>query len=147
SLMSIEEDLQIWDNWELTSLFDHNLASFDGYLDVRNAAMLESLSGFANTTILSGLSLDYTALVNLEDLSNLITIGSNGLYVAYNILSDFSGLNNLTTIGGSVYIADNYELISFDGLNNLESIVGTLNINWNIALSDISALSNIDYTT
>src|SRR5690606_9350997 len=147
SLMSIEEDLQIWDNWELTSLFDHELVSFDGYLDIWSASMLESLSGFTNTTILSGLSLDYTALVNLEGLSNLTSIGSNGLYVAYNILSDFSGLNNLTTIGGSVYIADNYELISFDGLNNLESIVGQININLNTALSDISALANIDYTT
>src|SRR5690606_24535227 len=52
SLTSIGGDLQIWENWQLVSLFDHELTSFDGYLDIRNAGFLESLSGFANTTTL-----------------------------------------------------------------------------------------------
>jgi len=88
-----------------------SLASFEGchiitgFLEILGANDLSTLSSL--TSITGHLSIEGTALPNLDGLSNLTSVGSHLAIVDNNSLINLDALSNLTTVGANVAIYGN----------------------------------------
>ncbi len=134
----LEDDLE----WEIR--ITQEPPTWYGNYKIEDSTDLQALNGF--TEITGNLRIggpDYFSLSNignLEDLSNLTTIGGS-LEIEDNwYLQSLDGLSNLTSIGGSLRISQN-DLTSLDGLSNLTSIGGSLRISEN-DLTSLEGLSS-----
>ena len=88
------------------------------------------------------LSLFRNASTDLDDLSNLATIGS-----AFNLrqawyLTNLDGLSNLISVGGYFWLDDNSRLSHVDGLSGLLR-VGAISVRYNAGLQNIDGLSRL----
>jgi uncharacterized repeat protein (TIGR01451 family) len=82
-------------------------------------------------------------ITNLNNLSNLTSIGGYLKIEDNDDLTNINGLSNLTSIGGYLEIQSNDALTNIDVLSNLTAIGGDLEIRGNDALTNISGLSNL----
>jgi hypothetical protein len=83
-------------------------------------------------------------IVNLNGLSQLVSIGGNLEVLANPSLTNLAGLNGLTSMGGHLWILGNSALTSLVGLDELASIGGQLHIGNNGALTSLAGLTNLN---
>ena len=82
--------------------------------------------------------------MNLNDLSNLSSIGLT-LSITYNdVLANLNGLIGLTSIGLDLSISHNNALLNINGLSNLTDLGEDIRITFNDNLINIDGLRNIN---
>ena len=84
-----------------------------------------------------------STLVDLDGLSNLVSVGGNLEISDSDGLGDVDGLSNLVSIGGDLSIGGSDGLGDVDGLSNLVSVGGNLAIVGNEALGDLDGLGGL----
>ncbi|MEC9073304.1 MAG: hypothetical protein VX938_13020, partial [Myxococcota bacterium] len=117
--------------------------SITGGLTIQGTA-LENLDGLpALTTIGGGLAIhSNAALVNLDGLSTVGSIGG-ATDIVFNLsLQNLSGLSGLKTVGGYFQVTGNGSLTDISGLGSLESVGGEVAIYTNASLcqDDVDAV-------
>ena len=128
-------------NTTTTTNLQRNLVSprtiiTDGYIEITNNALLETITGFNNlTTMNSYFYIDSNpSLTTISEFPNLRTIGDLFYIVDNTILETINGFNNLTTISSYFSIESNPNLTTINGFEKLEtiegfSIIDSLNLN------------------
>jgi len=86
-------------------------------------------------------------ITELNELSNLTSIGGYLVIFNNNSLTSLSGLENLTFIGGSLVLNGNNSLTGITDLENVTSLGGYLTIHDNNSLTSLSGLDNISAGT
>lgn len=141
----IEGDVAI-DGPDISNLNGLNvLTSLEGNLSIYDNYQLTSLSGLDNITSIRGfVDISWNdQLLSMDGLNQLDTIGGGISFYANESLRDFNGLNNLIYIGDGFGVEWCDSLTSFDGLENLNTISGYLNLSFNRVLNDLTALNNL----
>jgi hypothetical protein len=115
-----------------------------GNLTIQNTA-LTNLDDLDNLTSVSGnlWLLRNSALTSLSALSNLTSVGGTLSVLYSGALTSLTGLENITTLSGWIEIRSNSALTSLSGLENLTSVGGTLYIQDNDALNSLDSLENL----
>jgi hypothetical protein len=126
----------------------HCLTETEGFLEVENGDLLESLEGLNDLkTIGDYLAIqrnrrltDTSALGSLNTIGNYIQIKQNGELVTINGFENLISLENEET--GGLYIDDNYKLKSLTGFRNMESMLLLFVAN-NAALENLDDLESL----
>lgn len=144
---SINEDPMTSDNiTDLSPL--SGLTTVNGNVLIFDNSQLTSLSG------LNGLSYAFhlyikgnTVLTNVSGVSNLSTIANGGIVIAENLaLTSIQGLENITAVTTILTVRNNNVLTSLNGLDNIANVANDVNINTNPMLDNLCALTTL-YTT
>jgi hypothetical protein len=106
---------------------------------------VSDVSALSNiVTITGGFSIEYSALTNIDGLSNLNSIGLDIFLYRCSSLTNVDGLSGLNSIGTEILILECHGLTNLNGLSNLTSMNGYLGIDYNQSLTDISGLQSIN---
>lgn len=97
----------------------------------------------ACTHIEVDLTIRGTSLSNLDDFSNLGSVGRNMAILNNPQLANLSGLSQLSSIGRELAIAENDNLGNLSGLPKLDSIKESLNISRNENLLNLGGLDSL----
>ena len=112
---------------------------------IRNNDKLKNLDELSNITSVGGL-IQIGGNNNLTDLGGLSNISFVGeaLIINYNdALTNLNGLSNVTSVGDYLIINSNGALTNLDGLSNITTVGGYLSIENNDALTNLDGLFNI----
>lgn len=151
NLVSVCGILQISENNNLYNLEGlNNLTSLGGPISISSNSSLTSISALSNTAFsdnednwrfveISG----NDALINLEGLNSIDTIGDRLIIENNESLTSLSGLQNLKYISGEFMLDQNDALTNLEGLNNLNHIGDVFFITRNDALTNLEGLNNL----
>ena len=124
---------------------------------------------YPNCTEINGkLGIEGSSIINLDGLSNIVTIKGN-LEILWNsslenldglnslsivdgyfhlqnneVLTNIDALSSLNSVGNYISISNHPSLINLNGLNSLTTLGAYLSITNNTELNDISGISNLD---
>ncbi len=150
TLRTINRDLLIINNPNLTTTEGLNVHSIDGRLGIAINSSLEKLDGFNNLTSVFDLILsNNNALWDLSGLSQLVAINDKLEIFSCPMIPNLNWLSNLTTIGNSLYIRYCTSMTDIDGLSNLKNITGQYRfflLSHNTALKNLNGLRNLNTT-
>lgn len=127
----------------------NNLVSIAGYLDISYNDNLNNLEGLNNLTSV-GMHISIwcnNSLTSISALSNTVLGNAGWMFVEINdndALINLEGLNSIDTIGDRLIIENNESLTSLSGLQNLKYVSGFFSITHNDALTSIEALYNLN---
>jgi len=151
NLVSIGGQLDISYNNNLYNLEGlNNLTSLGGTISISSNNSLTSISALSNTAFSDDEDnwrfveiIDNGALINLEGLNSIDTIGDHLAIDNNDSLTSLSGLQNLKCITGYLHLDHNYALTSLEGLNNLNRVNSWFRITRNNALTNLEGLNNL----
>ena len=104
---------------------------------------LTTFAGLENLhTIEEDFNISNEAVINVDALSNLQSIGGSLFFIGNSQLTDISGLSNIQALV-DLYIVETPNLANLSGLENIQSFSGKLRIGFNPQLTDLSVFSNI----
>ncbi len=109
-----------------------------------NQAEIDSFqTNYPNCSEIYGVIIEGDDIVNLNGLSNLISIEQQFVISESNLLNNITGLNNLTSIGGNLAITYNNSLTNLSGLDNLGYLGGSLLVLHNYSLLSLTQFNNL----
>ena len=121
-----------------------NIVTIDGDLEIYDNPNLTSLEGLEQLELITGdLDIINNGLINLIGLDNLNKVEGFVWIDSHIALQSLDGLNNLTEIGDFFEIWDNSTLTSLEGLENLETINGGFQMSYNSQLINLNGLENL----
>ena len=148
TLRTINQDLLIINNPNLTTTEGLNINNIGGQLGVALNSSLVKLDGFNNLTSVFDLILsNNNALWDLSGLSQIVTINDRIEIFSCPMMPNLNWLSNLTTIGNSLYIRYCTSMTDIDGLSNLTNITGQyrfFQFSHNTALKNLNGLRNLN---
>jgi hypothetical protein len=109
-----------------------------------NGAGINDLSPLTGIKFITGgFLLRNTAVVDLEDLTSLNSVGQFLQIRNNDTLLEIDGLTNLVSVGTYLRIRDNDKIENINGLDSLASVGSYIRIDRNVALLNLDGLSQI----
>jgi len=113
--------------------------------NIKNTSVIDLTPLSSLTSIGRDVKMSHNAaLLHLDGLDNIVSIGGDLWMVINYELQDMSHLSSLSSIGGDFYFSGQFALTDLNGLQNLKTINGSLRIEQNYDLTDLSALDGLE---